>query len=213
MSTQASTNTASQGPSSVWAREMACNVVLSLLFLQFAVAHVNSLLAAVRLSTILVVAKVSLDVVFYLTRRIPKEVSGSVYDWFIAVLGTFAIVFFRPADNSDMWLGYVLQFSGLALQSLAMLSLKRSIGIVPANRGIQTGGLYRFVRHPMYLSYVIAYLGYAINHPSAFNIGLYVFSVTLWVLRLLAEERFLMRDETYREFSQRTRFRLIPGVF
>jgi protein-S-isoprenylcysteine O-methyltransferase Ste14 len=194
--------------------EIACNVGLSLLFLQFAVEQGRSVLDDFRVSTLLLLAKVSTDVVFYLIRRLPKETSFSLYDWFIGIAGTYAIVFFRPnADSHDLVVGQALQFGGLALQVLAMLSLNRSIGMVAANRGIQTGGLYRWIRHPLYCSYVVAFLGYVINHPSAYNIGVYVVAVALWVLRLRAEERFLMQDPAYREFAEKIRWRLVPGVY
>ena len=74
-------------------------------------------------------------------------------------------------------------------------------------------GLYRFVRHPLYLSYVVAFAGYVINQPTAYNMIVYAVAVTLWVLRLVAEERFLMQDPAYREFAARTKWRLVPGVF
>lgn len=196
----------------IW--EIACNVVLSLLFLQFAVKQGEAVLADFRLSTLLLLAKVSTDVVFYLIRRLPKDTSFSLYDWLIGIAGTYAIVFFRPdANGHDLLVGQAMQIGGLALQVLAMLSLNRSIGMVPANRGIKTGGLYRWIRHPLYCSYVVAFLGYVISHPTAYNIGVYAAAVALWVLRLIAEERFLMQDAAYREFAERVRWRLIPGVF
>lgn len=196
----------------IW--EIACNVVLSLLFLQFAVKQGEAVLADFRLSTLLLLAKVSTDVVFYLIRRLPKDTSFSLYDWLIGIAGTYAIVFFRPdVHGHDMLVGQALQIGGLALQVLAMLSLNRSIGMVPANRGIKTGGLYRWIRHPLYCSYVVAFLGYVISHPTAYNIGVYAAAVALWVLRLIAEERFLLQDPAYREFAGRVRWRLLPGVF
>jgi len=193
---------------------MACNVVLALLFLRFAAIHVHSLLDTFRLSTLLLLIKVLTDVFFYLTRRIPKEVSFAPYDWSIAVAGTYALVLFRPvADHPDVIAGQCLQFTGMILQIIGMLSLNRSFGIVPANRGIRTGGLYRFVRHPLYLSYTIAYLGFVINQPSYLNLVVYLSALLLWILRLLAEERLLLRDESYRAYALRVRYRLIPGVF
>ena len=216
MSTQASTAASDPrtavGGRIVW--EIACNVVLSLLFLQFAAEQGRALLSGFRISTVLLLAKVSTDVVFYLIRRIPKETSFSPYDWFVGIAGTYAIVFFRPhSQGHDLVLGQALQFGGLAMQVVAMLSLNRSIGMVAANRGIQTGGLYRWIRHPLYSSYVVAFLGYVLSHPTAYNMGVYVAAVLLWVLRLMAEERFLMQDPAYREFSEKVRWRLIPGVF
>jgi protein-S-isoprenylcysteine O-methyltransferase Ste14 len=40
----------------------------------------------------------------------------------------------------------------------ARLSLGLSIGLVPADRGIVTRGVYRFVRHPIYTGLLIALL-------------------------------------------------------
>lgn len=196
----------------VW--EIGCNVALSLLFLRFAVQQGQAAYETLRLSTCLVLAKVSTDVLFYLIRSLPKGVSVSLYDWCVGIIGTFAIVLFQPeAAGRDLLLGQVLQIGGIALQVLAMLSLNRSIGMVAANRGVKTSGLYRWVRHPLYLSYIVAFLGYVMNHPSCWNIGVYATAVGLWVLRLLAEERFLLQDPVYREYAQRVRTRLLPGVF
>lgn len=196
----------------VW--EVATNVILALMFLRFAVQCGEAAWTTMRLSTWLLLAKVSTDVVFFLTRRLPKGVSMSLYDWCIGIIGTFAIVLFRTEHaGRDLLVGQVLQVSGILLQVLAMFSLNRSIGVVAANRGVKTGGLYRYVRHPLYLSYIIAFLGYVVNHPTAWNIGIYAAAVDLWVLRLLAEERFLFRDPQYRDYAAQVRWRLLPGVF
>ena len=214
----ASTNRSASGtlPADAGRRlwEITVNIVLALMFLRFAVQQGQSVLESWRISTMLLLAKVSTDVIFYLIRKIPSGVSISLYDWTVGIVGTYAIVLFRAEDmGDDLLIGQLLQFGGIGLQVVAMLSLNRSIGIVAANRGIKTGGLYRFVRHPLYLSYVIAFLGYVINHPTSWNIGVYSAAVALWVLRLLAEERFLLKDPEYVEFAGRVRWRLIPGLF
>jgi protein-S-isoprenylcysteine O-methyltransferase Ste14 len=194
--------------------EIAGNVVLSLFFLQFLLAHGREFLVAWRISTLLLVVKVGTDVVFYLIRRMPKEISVSPYDWTIALLGTYMVAFFRPeTGGSDLLAAQVLQTLGLGMQVAGMLSLNTSIGITAANRGVKTGGMYRLVRHPLYLSYVLAYGGYLLNQTTWHNAMIYTAAVLLWVLRLMAEERLLMRDETYRAYSQRVRWRLIPFVF
>lgn len=194
--------------------EIGCNVALSLLFLRFAAQQWEAAWETLRLSNVLLFAKVSTDVLFYLIRRLPKGVSLSPYDWCVGILGTFAIVLFQPeASGRDLALGQGLQLVGIALQVAAMLSLNRSIGMVAANRGVQTRGLYCFVRHPLYLSYIIAFLGYVVNHPSDWNLGVYAAAVALWILRLLAEERFLLRDPEYRAYCERVRYRLAPGLF
>ena len=195
----------------VW--EITCNVVLSLLFLRFAVQQGQVVTETLRFSSCLLLAKVSTDTVFYLIRSLPKGLSFSLYDWLVGIAGTCSILFFQSQAGEDHLVGQALQVGGIGLQVLAMLSLNRSIGIVAANRGVKTSGLYRFVRHPLYCSYTIAFLGYIINHPTPWNFGVYIAAVALWVLRLLTEERFLMQDPEYRSYAERVRSRLIPGVF
>ncbi len=100
----------------------------------------------------------------------------------------------------------------MGLQVYAMLSLNRSIGFVAANRGIKTGGMYRFVRHPLYCAYIIAFFGFLMNHPSAHNICVYSIMVLLLFMRAIAEERLLTKNDEYRAYSKKVRWRLIPYV-
>ena len=41
----------------------------------------------------------------------------------------------------------------------AKFSLARSFGLAPANRGVKSRGAYAFLRHPMYLGYVVEWIG------------------------------------------------------
>ena len=194
--------------------EAVGNVLLSFFFLQFLIIHCRNFLVDFRLTTLLLVAKVAADVIFYLIRRAPREISTSPYDWAVALLGTYMIAFFRPeAGGTDGLLALCLLALGLALQVIAMLSLNTSIGITAANRGIKTGGLYRYVRHPLYLSYIIAYGGYLLGHFTPLNAMVYSAAVLLWVMRLITEERLLRRDAAYAEYAARVRWRMIPYVF
>jgi protein-S-isoprenylcysteine O-methyltransferase Ste14 len=93
-----------------------------------------------------------------------------------------------------------------------MLSLRRSFGIVPAHRGIRTGGLYNVVRHPLYASELVWFLGFTIDNPSGWNIGLWLCDCVLQFSRACAEERFLSVDPTYSQYRTRVRYRLIPLV-
>ena len=195
-------------------REILTNVALALFFLQFAIAHGAHAMTAFRLSTFLLMIKISTDVFFYLIRKVPEGVSVSLYDWVIAIAGTYFIMFLTPVSNTaDNLLGTAMQFTGMGMQILGMLSLNRSIGIVAANRGVKTSGMYKYVRHPLYLSYLISFLGFVINQFSLLNVLVYSVAVLLWVLRLRAEEDFLMKSEEYRDFAEQTRWRLIPGLY
>ncbi len=194
--------------------EIGGNIALALFFLQFLVAHGQEFLATHRFSTLLLVIKVATDVVFYLFRRVPKEISFSPYDWTVALLGTYMVACFRPEHaGSDNIIGQFMQTLGLCMQVGGMISLNTSIGMTAANRGIKTGGLYRVVRHPLYLSYAIAFGGFVLNQMSWHNIMIYFAALLLWVMRILAEERLLTRDAMYRTYTTRVQWRLIPFLF
>ena len=46
------------------------------------------------------------------------------------------------------------QLTGLLVED-GKLSLGRSFGLMPANRGVVSTGMYRLVRHPIYLGYLV----------------------------------------------------------
>lgn len=194
--------------------EICGNIILAVFFLQFLISHGREYLESFRLSTLLIVLKVATDVVFYLFRRIPKEISVAPYDWAVALLGTYMVACFRPEHSGvDNLFGQLLLTFGLCLQVAGMMSLNTSIGMTAANRGVKTGGLYRLVRHPLYLSYSIGFAGFVLNQMTWHNVMVYFAALLLWVLRILAEERLLMNDPAYRDYAERVRWRLIPCIF
>lgn len=106
----------------------------------------------------------------------------------------------------------VLIFAGAAVALGAKLSLRRSFGIVPANRGVMHGGLYRFVRHPMYSGYMINQLGFLLLYFSAWNVAIYAAAWLSFLIRAREEEKFLSADPAYRDYASRVTSRLLPGM-
>ncbi len=83
----------------------------------------------------------------------------------------------------------------------------------PALRGLATSGPYRLVRHPMYLAYLIADIGYLLE---AWNIGTVLLVAAGWaslVYRIHAEERMLALDPAWEAYVGKTPYRLVPGVW
>ncbi len=152
----------------------------------------------------------------FLVRRPPERVSRSVPVWIVAFFGTFGASFLRPGGASAGWidpLGLTLQGFGIVLGAFGYLALGRSLGLVPAHRGLVTSGAYRVVRHPLYASYVVAEVGYLIQSPRLWNVGVLALAWACQAVRLLSEERLLSTDPEYRVYSARTRWRVIPGVW
>jgi protein-S-isoprenylcysteine O-methyltransferase Ste14 len=155
-------------------------------------------------------------VAFVLVRRSTDQISLRSSDWLLAVAGTAMPLLARPVEGEpmvSMAVCGILMLLGLALQISAKLTLRRSFGIVAANRGIKIGGPYGVVRHPMYAGYTATHVGFLLLNPSLWNASVYLMGFALQVLRICAEERILSGDDRYREFSAAVRYRLVPGVF
>jgi protein-S-isoprenylcysteine O-methyltransferase Ste14 len=197
------------------AAALAGNVLLASLFAALAWAHVEEARRTGRWATALpIVGQEAILVALFLTRRRSLATSARPLDWVVGVAGAFLPLLLRPTDPEGRlsWLGQPVQVAALALAAAGTLGLGRSIGLVAANRGVQTAGLYRVVRHPMYVAYGVFYLGYVASYPSGWNGALVAVTLAAFVARAHAEERLLAAEPAYRDYLGRVRWRFIPYV-
>lgn len=167
-----------------------------------------------RMSHLLLFVQFFFIAFFFLARYTPTQVSWSVKDVFASLTGTFAPFFFSLTNHGEpKTLGVVLQVLGSCLSLYAVLSLNRSIGILPAHRAIQTSGMYRWIRHPFYASYQVFNAGYLINHLSLYNAAVALIGLFSQILRIYSEERILLQDPLYRAYQTKVRWRMFPYIF
>ncbi|MGH8570594.1 MAG: methyltransferase family protein [Gammaproteobacteria bacterium] len=195
-------------------RHAFVNIALCLIWGVFAYSHYVAYMKSHQLSLLRFVFSESLVAVMFLLRNTDARVSKNPFDWMVALAGTFTALFFRPSDHAiDPTLGACLILAGVSIQIAGVLSLNRSFGIVPANRGIKTNGMYRLVRHPIYFSYLFTFAGYQLSNFSPYNLMLCAIAISFLVARIVSEERHLRLDDTYHQYMQRVRWRLFPYVF
>ena len=157
----------------------------------------------------------SIPVVLVLLRRPAQPLSRRPRDWLLTLSGTCVPLLVRAGGQALLApaiCGLIILL-GFAIQVVAKISLGRSFGLVPAIRGVKSGGLYRIVRHPIYAGYVLMDLGFLLANASDWNGVLYVFAYGAQLGRLFAEEQLLMEHPTYRAYAAQTRWRILPGVF
>ena len=146
-------------------------------------------------------------------RRSTEHISQSPAEWFIAFAGTLLPLLVIDTNGPRLVPGGLLMVVGVIISTTAQLSLGRSFGIVAANRGVKTAGLYSLVRHPMYTGYLLTITGFLLWNPSSWNAGVYVVWLVCQLSRIQVEERVLSADPAYRKLKARVRYRLVPFVY
>lgn len=106
-----------------------------------------------------------------------------------------------------------IQSVGLLWVVYAKVSIGRSFGLLPANRGLVVAGAYRWVRHPIYAGYLFSHLGFIATNFSLQNLVVLVFLYVAQILRIVREEKQLSRSLEHLEYVRRVPYRLIPGIF
>ncbi|RFU44611.1 isoprenylcysteine carboxylmethyltransferase family protein [Paraburkholderia sp. DHOC27] len=183
----------------------------------FAFAAIREWLAAPsRITLVLLVVTACMTTGLSLFSRTPKQRDWRPLALLFSFGGTYYFVAIRLAPGMKLvpeTVGAMLQVSGLLLQVYAKASLRRSFGILPANRGVVSRGAYRLVRHPMYLGYLVAEVGFLLTNFGLQNIIVYVCQFAFQIGRIVREEAILSDDERYRAYKGEVRYRVIPGVF
>ena len=158
----------------------------------------------------------SIVVLFILLRRPTRDISRRPADWALGLAGTLLpLTAIAPegAPIAPIVFCAGLMALGFLLQLWAKLTLRRSFGVVAANRGVKASGPYRLVRHPMYAGYALTHIGFLLSGPALWNVAVYGATLAIAVRRVLAEERVLMQDPAYRALAEKCRYRLLPGIF
>lgn len=140
-------------------------------------------------------------------------------------LDLFAMMAFSAFDHRMGWstvpvwlclLGDVLVVAGLGIAMLVIIQNGYAAATVTVEMGQQvaSGGLYKHVRHPMYVGNVIMMVGMPLALGSYWGLLFVIPGVLVLVFRILDEEKLLTQElPGYREYTQRVCYRLVPNVW
>jgi protein-S-isoprenylcysteine O-methyltransferase Ste14 len=109
--------------------------------------------------------------------------------------------------------GLALVISGAGLSLVSLVTLGRMFGVRPALRGLVTSGPYRVVRHPMYLSYLLADIGYNLQELNFGTLLLVLIGWASLIYRIRAEERVLSQHAAWPDYMASVQYRLFPGLW
>jgi protein-S-isoprenylcysteine O-methyltransferase Ste14 len=196
--------------------DKVAKVCILALFSAMAMRLAQDAAATGHVTGMLLLASEALVVALTLVRRSAGVVDRSWKARILTILSTFGPPLVRPDSTEGVapeTLTIVISAVGLIIVVFGKLSLGRSFGLTPANRGVVSSGLYRFVRHPIYLGYLTTHAGFVLANPANWNLLVLVAADVALLLRAKCEERTLAADGAYRAYMGRVRWRIVPGVF
>lgn len=132
---------------------------------------------------------------FFLTRNPPqKEKASNLASVLAYVSSGWAFIYLSPTtDKSELFLATsLLAVAGFTLSTLALFDLGKSFGVSPANRGLVRTGVYRYLKHPMYIGYVISESGFVLLNP--WNVFFLILSILFYFFRAKIEYSVLRSD-------------------
>lgn len=191
-------------------RELLFDLVVGIGWMIYATIFLHRVLNSGKVIDLGLLLFFTLLAVMFLIRS-PAQRLGAPWETLLALVGTFLpAVVPRAAPGGLRWLGEGIQIISLAGMVAALISLGHSFAIAPADRGLRTTGLYRWVRHPLYAAEIFFYIGYLVVNPLWRNVIALIAGIAIQIVRITREERILAG---YASYASRVRWRLVPFVW
>jgi protein-S-isoprenylcysteine O-methyltransferase Ste14 len=199
------------------AADIAARMTIVALFTFMAVRIGADFAQTGRLTGMLLLVSEALVVVLTVVRRPTETVDRTMRARVLTTLSLLGPVLAVPGPAAAAILAERVTVAicacGFLVVIAGKLSLGRSFALMPANRGIVSTGLYRLVRHPIYLGYLVTHVGFLAANPTVSNVLTLVGADIALLARAVCEEQTLARDSAYRDYQQKVRWRVLPGVF
>lgn len=157
-------------------------------------------------------------------RAVPRRLLRSVYVWTASLLLLTVLALWAPiggdvyqASGATAITLTVIQLAGLWLiaRAVATIDPLELAGIrLPSGPGaLNVSGPYRFVRHPVYLGWILAVFGAA--HMTGDRLAFAAMTTAYLLLAIPWEERSLLGafGAEYARYRQRVRWRVVPFVY
>ena len=188
---------------------------ISALFVLLAISIGREFAETGHLTGLLLLVSEALVVLLTVVRRRATVVDRTWAARMIATISIVGVPFIRPTGGglAPDAATAVLSAVGLLVVIAGKVTLGRSFGLMPANRGIVCRGIYRWLRHPIYAGYMITHAAFLVAHPSGWNLAVLAVSDAALLVRSIYEEKTLSMDPEYAGYMTRVRWRVAPGVF
>jgi protein-S-isoprenylcysteine O-methyltransferase Ste14 len=191
--------------------DITARALVIVMFSMMAIRFGGDFLATGRLNGLLLLVSEALVVALTVIRRSAATVDRSMRARVLTALPLLQPSHL-PALAPEL-LTVALSAVGLGVVIAGKVTLGRSFGLMPANRGVVSSGVYQLVRHPIYLGYLVTHVAFLVANPGGWNILALVAADAALMARAVCEEATLSQDPQYQAYQQQVRWRVCPGVF
>lgn len=142
-----------------------------------------------------------------LTRHKPTQSATPfqrIVSWVSALLPIF--MHWNVTKGATSVFALALVVLGTIVVCISCLDLGKSFGVSPAIRPYVKRGIYKYIKHPMYLGHLLTEIGIWASNPSAWNSALIVVAWGLYATRILWERSLIAKvNTTAVQFSTSTK--------
>jgi len=198
------------------AADLLARAIAGTLFGLLSINLLNDFIHTQRTTGLLLLVSESLVVVLTILRRRTRIVDRSAGATFVTGVSVAGPILLRASSGPGLVpdaVTVVTAAVGLIIIIAGKMTLGRSFGLVPANRGVVIAGPYGIVRHPIYAGYVLTHVGFMCAYPTMWNVAVVVLTDAALMVRALYEERVLASDRVYQSYCRRVAWHVVPGVF
>lgn len=142
-----------------------------------------------------------------------------IYPYLLVASQFFCLIFvFTTAPViASGYAGILVESLGVFMGVLAIFTMGiGNFNVAPLNKedgSLVTNGIYKFIRHPMYIGQLLAILPLLIDYFSYARIAVFVLLLITLLLKISFEESHLVTHfEGYKDY-QKTSWKLIPYIY
>jgi len=160
----------------------------------------------------------------WLAKLVPDRLLRSVYVWVASVLLLIVCGLWQPVGGDVYLVTGWRAIAHASVQLAGVWLIARAIGTIdplelagihrrPAPETLRITGPYEWVRHPLYLGWLLAVFGTA--HMTGDRLAFAAMSSIYLFLAIPWEERSLVRTfgKQYEDYKRRVRWRVVPFVY